>query len=157
MADNMLVRDETSLRDLQISSIAKMLFLNKLDLTKIGRNSGSGNLLNNIDLENSFNTNELSWKVLVLDEKTIDIISSIMRVNDLLKCGITVHYLINQHRAPINDVPAIYFISPTLQNVESIINDIQNDNYSEFYINFSSTLPRDLLETLAKKVTLLGS
>ena len=152
----MLVRDETSLRDLQISSIAKMLFLNKLDLTKIGRNSGSGNLLNNIDLENSFNTNELSWKVLVLDEKTIDIISSIMRVNDLLKCGITVHYLINQHRAPINDVPAIYFISPTLQNVESIINDIQNDNYSEFYINFSSTLPRDLLETLAKKVTLLG-
>ncbi|EDO16395.1 hypothetical protein Kpol_1030p3 [Vanderwaltozyma polyspora DSM 70294] len=157
MTDNLINRDETSLRDLQIRSIVKMLFLNKVNIENdIGNGANGANLLDSIDLENSFNENELNWKVLILDKKTTDIISSILRVNDLLKCGITVHYLINQSRSALSDVPAVYFVSPTKENIDFIVEDLKSDRYSDYHLNFSSNLPRDLLEDLAKQVTQIG-
>lgn len=59
----------------------------------------------NVDpnLEEAFNDQELQWKVLVLDVKSTAIISSVLRVNDLLKAGVTVHSLIQQRRAPLPD------------------------------------------------------
>lgn len=133
---------EVSLRDMQVSAILKMLFLNKD--------------IENANLEDTFSDQEILWKVLVLDKKSTEIISSILRVNDLLKAGITVHTLIQQDRAPLPDVPAVYFVSPTKENVEFIVKDLKDDKYSEYYINFTSTLSRDLLETLAQEVSLIG-
>ncbi|CCE65448.1 hypothetical protein TPHA_0L00910 [Tetrapisispora phaffii CBS 4417] len=162
MSENFLVRDETSLRDLQINAIVKMLFLNNLNVNASNNGLGSGssntggNLLDTIDLENSFNDSELSWKVLILDDVTMGIVSSILRVNDLLKCGVTIHYLIDQKRTPINDVPAIYFVTPTKANLDMITRDIKNDYYSDYYVNFSTNLERSLLEEFAKDVTLAG-
>lgn len=99
---------------------------------------------------------ELVWKVLVLDSKSTKIISSVLRVNDLLEYGITVHSMINQRRAALADVPVIYFVQPTLENVSTIIKDIENDQYSSFYINFTSSLSRSLLEDFAKRVASTG-
>ena len=131
-----------SLRDMQVSAIIKMLFLNK--------NTEYQNLVD------TFSDQEILWKVLVLDKKSTEIISSILRVNDLLKAGITVHTLIKQDRAPLPDVPAVYFITPTEENIDLIVKDIKEEKYSEYYINFTSTLRRDLLEKLAQEVALIG-
>lgn len=112
----------------------------------------------NVDsnLEETFNDQELQWKVLVLDVKSTAIISSVLRVNDLLKAGVTVHSLIQQRRAPLPDVPAVYFVSPTEENVNLIVEDLKEDKYSEFYVNFTSTLSRELLEDFAKRVSFTG-
>jgi len=99
---------------------------------------------------------DLIWKVLILDSKSTKIISSVLRVNDLLEYGITMHSLITQRRAALVDVPVIYFVQPTLENVSTIIKDIENDQYSSFYINFTSSLNRSLLEDFAKKVAMTG-
>lgn len=131
-----------SLRDMQVSAILKMLFLNKDT--------------ENTNLEDAFSDQEILWKVLILDRKSTEIISSILRVNDLLKAGITVHALIKQDRAPLSDVPAVYFITPTEENIELIVKDIKEEKYSEYYINFTSTLNRDLLEKLAQEIALIG-
>lgn len=108
------------------------------------------------DLTASQNDEEIIWKVLVLDSTSTSIISSVLRINDLLKSGITMHTLIEHSRSPLPDVPAIYFVQPTRENIERISRDIKDDKYSSFYINFTSTLSRDLLEELARSVAITG-
>lgn len=110
----------------------------------------------NSDLTSSLNGEEIIWKVLVLDQKSTSIVSSVLRVNDLLRCGITMHTLIHASRSPLPDVPVIYFVEPTKDNINRIAQDIKEDKYSSFYINFTSSLSRDLLEELARSVAPTG-
>ncbi|EER32101.1 hypothetical protein CTRG_03772 [Candida tropicalis MYA-3404] len=132
---------DLSLRDRQISVLQKMLHLNK---------EGSA------DLTLASKSEEIIWKVLVLDTKSRAILSSVLRVNDLLKCGITVHALITSNRASLPDVPVIYFIEPTIENILVVIDDLNQDKYDSFYINFTSSINRELLEEFAKKVSISG-
>ncbi|PSK35474.1 hypothetical protein C7M61_004510 [Candidozyma pseudohaemuli] len=108
------------------------------------------------DLTLASKSEEIVWKVLVMDKKSQAVISSVLRVNDLLRCGITVHALLSGSRSPLPDVPAIYFVEPSVENVTQIIHDLQNDTYESFYVNFTLTINRELLEEFAKKVSLCG-
>lgn len=137
MPGTTFAREDESLRDMQIAAILRMLFLNEKNVDP--------------NLEEAFNDQELQWKVLVLDVKSTAIISSVLRVNDLLKAGVTVHSLIQQRRAPLPDVPAVYFVSPSQENVNLIVEDLKEDKYSDFYVNFTSTLDRELLEDFANR------
>ena len=110
----------------------------------------------NSDLTESLNGEEIIWKVLVLDSKSTAIISSVLRMSDLLRCGITMHTHINANRSPLSDVPVIYFVEPTRANIDQIAQDLKEDKYASFYINFTSSLSRDLLEDLAKSVAMTG-
>ncbi|WLF80703.1 Vesicle trafficking between the ER and Golgi [Lodderomyces elongisporus] len=130
-----------SLRDKQIDVLERMLHLNK---------EGSA------DLTLASKSEEIVWKVLVLDMASREILSSVLRVNDLLRCGITVHSLINSKRSKLSDVPVVYFVEPTKANVSLIINDLNEDRYENFYINFTSNINRELLEDFAKQVALSG-
>jgi hypothetical protein len=110
----------------------------------------------NADLTQSLNDEEIIWKVLVLDSKGTAIVSSVLRMSDLLRCGITMHTHINAHRSSLPDVPVIYFVEPTQENIQRIEQDLKDDKYASFYINFTSSLSRDLLEELAKSVAITG-
>ena len=80
-----------SLRDRQIGSIEKILSLNRKDTDDVapvdsisnGVGSPTASLLN----ENG----DPIWKVLVFDNLGRDIISSVLRVNDLRSRGVTIH------------------------------------------------------------------
>jgi hypothetical protein len=61
------------------------------------------------------------WKVLIFDQLGQDVISSILRVNDLRENGVTVHMQIRNERQALPDVPAIYLVEPTLENIKQII------------------------------------
>lgn len=127
------------MRDRQITLLERMLHLNKdgpADLTLATRNE------------------EIVWKVLVFDTRSRAVVSSVLRVNDLLRCGITVHTLITLSRAPLPDVPVIYFVEPTRQNILAIINDLATDKYDTSFVNFTSSIDRELLEEFAKSVSL---
>ncbi|KAF3910534.1 hypothetical protein ABW21_db0200829 [Orbilia brochopaga] len=89
------------------------------------------------------------WKVLVFDNLGRDVISSVLRVNDLRSNGVTIHLNINSQRYPIPDVPAIYLVEPTSENVQLIAKDMQAKLYETCYINFTSSIPRALLEEFA--------
>ncbi|CAO3629200.1 unnamed protein product [Mucor hiemalis] len=89
------------------------------------------------------------WKVLIFDKFGQDIISSIMRVNDLRENGVTVHMLLSQDRTPLPDVPAVYFVEPTSENIKKICEDLNRNLYDSYYINFCSTIPRPVLEEFA--------
>lgn len=92
------------------------------------------------------------WKILVLDQQTKDILATLLRVQDLRDVGVTLHVQLHSIRPPLPDVPAVYFVSPTLANIRRIAEDLRKSLYESFYLNFSEPLPRELLEELASSV-----
>ncbi|KAK9457354.1 Sec1-like protein [Dipodascopsis uninucleata] len=136
---------QLTLRDRQIVAIERFLNLNrdKASSTDAIITDGASNT------ESEIGNNEPIWKVLVFDRFGQDIVSSVLRVNDLFQNGITVHMLLNAERYPIPDVPAIYFVSPTSENVKRIAQDLNSGLYESVYVNFLSSVPRALLEDFA--------
>ncbi|RMZ84156.1 hypothetical protein DV738_g554, partial [Chaetothyriales sp. CBS 135597] len=127
-----------TLRDRQIASIEQVLSLNRVvqaDRPLLVDDNG-----------------EPVWKVLVFDNFGRDIISSVLRVNDLRSKGVTIHLNINSTRYPIPDVPVLYLVEPTAANIKLICSDLARGLYSPAYINFTSSVSRALLEDFAAQI-----
>lgn len=86
------------------------------------------------------------FKILILDTKTQEILSPILKISDLRDAGVTSHFLISNNRSQIKDAPAFYFISSSA----GISNDIANDLYGSYYLNISYSFKRSELEEIAK-------
>ncbi|KAK7015024.1 Sly1 vesicle trafficking sec1-like protein [Favolaschia claudopus] len=97
------------------------------------------------------------WKVLVLDQQTKDVLATVLRVQDLRDVGVTLHVQLHSPRPPLPDVPAVYFVSPTLANIRRIAEDLEKSLYESFHLNFVEPLPRALLEELAASVAKDGT
>lgn len=123
--------EEKTLLTAQVSALEKMLQFNQ-DADEGGQHA-------------------VTWKVLVFDAVGRDIVSSVLRVTDLFRNGVTLHLLLKSPRYPIPDVPAIYFVEPTEENIEQIGKDVAEKLYSSFSLNFTRPLSRALLEDLAAK------
>lgn len=119
----------TSLREKQIFALKRMLNFN----TPL----------------NKSNNAEPQWKVLVYDRFGQDIISPLLGVKELRDLGVTLHLNLHSDRDAITDVPAVYFVMPTDDNVQRICRDLQNQLYDSYYLNFISAIPRQKLEDLA--------
>uniref|UniRef100_A0A3Q3G1J1 Sec1 family domain containing 1 n=1 Tax=Labrus bergylta TaxID=56723 RepID=A0A3Q3G1J1_9LABR len=63
--------------------------------------------------------------------------------------GITLHLLLHSDRDPIPDVPAIYFVMPTEENIDRICQDLRNQLYESYFLNFISAISRSKLEDIA--------
>ncbi|KAK9476838.1 Sec1-like protein [Lipomyces japonicus] len=172
------VRSSLTLRDRQIAVIERFLNLNRdkivngndlingngVDNNNSGTASGengtgtgtAGTTVTTTAVPATTTTTSSSsedpiWKVLVFDKFGQDVISSVLRVNDLFQNGITIHMLLNAERYAIPDVPAIYFVAPTAENIKRISQDLQNNLYESAYVNFLSSIPRSLLEDFASQ------
>lgn len=119
-----------ALRQKQTDAVVKMLNLNQ-------------------SVASAGTADEEVYKVLILDRFCRDVLSPLIRVNDLRKHGITLYFTIDKERQIIPDVPAIYFVQPTSSNVDRIIKDASKGIYESFHLNFSSSIPRPCLEDLA--------
>ncbi|TFK41945.1 Sly1 vesicle trafficking sec1-like protein [Crucibulum laeve] len=140
----------TTLQQAQTNALLHLLNLNQpVDASNPGK-STSG-----------FNTPPVSpppvWKILVLDQQTKDVLATVLRVQDLRDVGVTLHVQLHSLRPPLTDVPAIYFVSPTLVNIRRIAQDLQKGLYESFHLNFVEPLPRALLEELAAAVAQDGT
>lgn len=59
---------------------------------------------------------------------------------------------IHSTRPPLPDVPAVYFVSPTLSNIRRIAEDINDNLYSSYHLSFTSSIPRPMMEELASLI-----
>ncbi|OJI99784.1 hypothetical protein ASPVEDRAFT_188133 [Aspergillus versicolor CBS 583.65] len=146
----------TSLRDRQVVSIQKILNLNHDPSTaEDATHEPSAQGLISTPILNE--DGDPIWKVLVFDNMGRDVISSVLRVNDLRAWGVTIHLGINATRYPIPDVPVVYLVEPTASNIQAIASDLQRGLYSPAYINFLSSVPRPLLEDFASQIATTGT
>ncbi|KAL4392601.1 hypothetical protein AHAS_Ahas03G0361400 [Arachis hypogaea] len=97
----------------------------------------------------STTANEEVYKILIYDRFCQNILSPLIHVKDLRKHGVTLYFLIDKDRNPVHDVPAVYFVQPTPNNINRILSDASRSLYHSFHLNFSTSIPRPLLENLA--------
>ncbi|KAF9741439.1 hypothetical protein PMIN06_003371 [Paraphaeosphaeria minitans] len=137
-----------SLRHRQIASIQRILNLNA---PKQPSDEDANDALPAANTPILSETGEPIWKVLVFDDFSRDVVSSVLRVNDLRAWGVTIYLSINTTRHMIPDVPVIYLIEPTAENLQAVTSDLSRNLYSPAYINFLSSVPRPLLEDFAQQ------
>ena len=85
-----------------------------------------------------------------------DMISSVLRVNDLRGWGVTIHLHINSQRHQIPDVPVLYLVEPTPANLKTIASDLSRNLYSDAYINFLYSISRLAMEDFAAEIASAG-
>ncbi|KAL1210411.1 SEC1 family transport protein SLY1 [Cardamine amara subsp. amara] len=101
-----------------------------------------------LNLNQPLNPNEECYKILICDEFCYKIIAPLIHEKDLRKQGFTLHLPINNDRKAVASV-AVYFVQPTESNIHRIISDVSRSLYDTFHLNFSSSIPRPLLQHLA--------
>ncbi|QKX57538.1 uncharacterized protein TRUGW13939_04655 [Talaromyces rugulosus] len=144
----------SSLRDRQVASVQKILNLNH-EVQSSGDGQETSLVSQSTPILNE--DGDPIWKVLVFDNKGRDVISSVLRVNDLRSWGVTIHLNINSPRYPIPDVPVVYLVEPTAVNAQLITSDLSRGLYSPAYVNFLSSVPRQLLEDFASQIASTGA
>ncbi|KAF7712416.1 Sec1 family protein [Penicillium ucsense] len=148
-----------SLRDRQVASIQKLLNLNHdpkpADDVAHESITHSGIVPQSTPILNE--DGDPIWKVLVFDGMGRDVISSVLRVNDLRTWGVTIHLNIHSQRYPIPDVPVVYLVEPNESNIQAITRDLAQGLYSPAYVNFLSSVPRPLLEDFASQIASSGA
>ena len=95
-----------------------------------------------------------SWKVLIYDRYCQDILSPLLTVAELRRLGITLHMALSAPRERVPDVPAIYLCRPTADNIAAIARDVRRGIYDSTHLNFSTPIPRAMLEQLAQAILL---
>lgn len=97
------------------------------------------------------------WKILIYDAPCRSIISPLLSVSQLRRRGVTLHLLLHSDREAIPDVPAVYFVCPTRENLARIAQDCGKRLYGRAHLNFVTKLDRELMEEFAKLVVQTGS
>ncbi|KAI9798838.1 MAG: hypothetical protein M1825_004961 [Sarcosagium campestre] len=150
---------QLSLRDRQVASIEKILNLNQSPPAEPDSHHDAsipnGLVPKSTPILNS--DGDPIWKILVFDNLGRDVISSVLRVNDLRGWGVTIHLNINSPRHAIPDVPVLYLVEPTESNLKLITSDLSRNLYSPAYINFLWSIPRPLLEDFASQTATAGT
>ena len=86
------------------------------------------------------------FKVLILDESTFKFISPLLKQSSLKKDNICLTTKLNCQKDIMNDVMAIYLVTPTSINFNYILNDMQLNIYQNYSINFIEKPDDNLLE-----------
>jgi sec1 family domain-containing protein 1 len=134
---------DSTLKSAQLNAIYRMLSFNE-DCDSIESESAT--------------TQVPQWKILIYDVACRSIISPILSVQQLRRrCGVTLHLLLHSDREPIPDVPAVYFVQPTKENLVRIAQDASKAMYSAMYLNFVTKLDRTLMEEFAQLVVQTNS
>lgn len=96
-----------------------------------------------------------TFKVIIADELGSEILNACMRMHDLMEFGVSLIEPLANSRQPLPPSPAIYFVAPTSQNVQLIVNDwATKDMYKEAHIYFISESSDALFQTI--KISRLG-
>ena len=66
-----------------------------------------------------------------------------------LDINATLDQVLENERQPIPDVPAVYFVRASEENVLRIADDAARGLYESMHLNFTPALPRALMERLA--------
>ncbi|KAL7497854.1 hypothetical protein ACHAWT_009097 [Skeletonema menzelii] len=150
----------SGLKAAQLSAVTNMLALsnnNDADNNNHKSNSGgSNNTYGQQQQQQQQQRDANPWKLLIYDKHTRSIISPLLSVSQLRSNGVTLHLLLNSDREPIPDVPAVYFVQPTQENLSIIARDCSRNLYERAHLHFSTRIDRPVMEEFARLVVNTG-
>jgi hypothetical protein len=95
-----------------------------------------------------------STKVLILDKETAHILNNFVEMTDILNSGISLVESILVERQPLPHLDAIYFISPTSESIEKLIEDFQDPDtpkYHSAHVFFHTACEDKQLQKIAQE------
>jgi len=100
-------------------------------------------------------TSSSKWKILVLDRLSVRIMSACCKMKDVIDKGITLVEDLSKNRQPMPTFEVIYFITPTKDSIDRIIDDFNVDRkYKYVHIYFTDSCPESLFKLLGQsKIT----
>lgn len=102
-------------------------------------------------LLNSLVDKHPGWKVLIVDEHAMRVISAAVGMYDIMEKKITLVESLEKKRAPFADMGAIYLVEPSEASVNRIIEDFSTEKPlygSAVFLYFLSRLPDRLLDRI---------
>ncbi len=126
---------QVDLRHLQYEQLVKILSLNKTSTFE------------ELSADESY-----IWKILVFDNFCQESLSTIFKVGNLRDENITLHLPLHSSKDKIHGVNTIYYVQPTEENINKIIEDFDKDLYDAVYINFVYPIEEHLLQKLTKAI-----
>lgn len=113
-----------------------------------------------MDMLRSVKTTERSteWKVLIMDEMTVKVMSSSCTMTEITDEGISLVESLGKSRQPLPALDAVYFIRPSPDSVQALIKDMSGKSplYKKAFVFFSSSVPRNLLKSIKDEASVLS-
>ena len=140
-------------------------------MENLDKNDTSINLVTNMNLilqdifslkEDFSDEEELKFcfKILLFDDEAFNILSPLLKIYYLREYNISLTLNIKDNREKISDIMAIYIVSLTKENLDYIYNDMKNQIFDNFYLNFlsydtSDINNKNILDEFYKKIAYL--
>lgn len=93
-----------------------------------------------------------SWLVLVVDPKTLRIVSGCMKMFDLMEQSVSVVENVMMRRQPLRGLDAVYFLTPTEESIRAFLKDCGDAKtaplYRHAHLYFTGAVPKELFELI---------
>ncbi|VEL18464.1 unnamed protein product, partial [Protopolystoma xenopodis] len=89
-------------------------------------------------------------KVVMIDEETINILSVVMSMSEIMQHEVYLVERISVPREPIKHLKCICFLRPTKSNISHLCRELNQPNYTSYYLYFTNALPKSALKLLAE-------
>jgi hypothetical protein len=91
-----------------------------------------------------------SYFILVVDKKSLGIVSGAVSVLDLTQRGVTVIEQLEKSRKPMPDVDVLYFLTPSHKSITRLTQDfIEQTPYRQVHVYFTGKVNDKLMRTIA--------
>merc|ERR1712165_203151 len=104
-----------------------------------------------IKAHNKGGPGKIEWRVLVVDNLSMKMVSACTKMHELSAEGITIVETVEKRREPMPAMEAIYLITPTESSVKGLLNDFQSQNrtaYKAAHVYFTEVCPEERLKEI---------